>query len=621
MSPDSPAAQLLHLALPTLAQAGDAAAGAADAAGVPAGAGGVEFGPFLAWWKIALLLVVFLVWLRLMLWVDKDSLDARMPREKVNVIPWAGLVLAMLAAIFLPFFVLALAAVVVLFLASFGAYLIWRKQVVGLEDIPEQLSGFFANLFTFKRGGGRGPKKKTEAEVAMGSVTLLDAKGNAPPAPDDDSPIRPGYETAHRLLSDPLYKSAQTITLVQLATKDGGERYATKYRVDGFDYPGSAYDPAAAAGAMDFLKALAGLEPEERRRLQEGRMKARTGRGLHDLAVKSSGTRTGESMVFEVDPKDRYADRATALGMTPQQRQIVEDAVKARGGIVLLAAPPGGGLDALLYGFVREHDAFTQFIQTLERDPRRELEGITQQQVEESATPEEERKKLSWLADQRPDVLMVDRVPAKADGAGEVIRMARGDGDEASATRVYLGTRANDTAGAINGWLKVAGPNTRHAVTLLRLAVAGRVMRKLCEACKVPYEPGASVLAKMGVPKGKVKTLYKARTEPALDPRGNPVECEFCGGLGYQGRIGAFEVLPLDDKATAALRKDPSSQTVRNLLRELKLPTINEAAIRQVVAGRTDLAEVQRVMGGGGSSSAKKPAAAPAKKPAAAAAK
>ncbi len=565
-------------------------------------AASLSFGPFLSWWKMLIFVVILLIWLRLLLWIDKDSDNARMPREGINSGLWGLLVIGLGCALFLPFFPLALAAFAILASISIGGYLIWRKQVVGLEDIPEQLSGFFANAFTFGKGGERIANTRA-ADVALGLVTLLDSRGNAPKAPEPEDAARAGYDTAHRVLADPLYRGAERISFVQVASKpaaDGEgvvERFATKYTIDGFDYPGSAFEAASASDAAGFLKSLAGLNRAERRKVQKGKMKARTARGSHDLTVTSSGSRTGESIVFEVDANKRFQQRATALGMTPQQREAIVEAVADRVGVGLLAAPQGGGLDSMLYGMLQEHDAFTQHLITMERNEvRRDVEGVTQQTLADGADQAEEQKQFSWIADQQPDVFMTDRVLTRG-GALELIRLARDDNH-----RAYAGIRAPDTASAITFWLKLVG-DPKTAVVPLRLAMASRILRKLCESCKVPYEPPEAVLAKMGVPKGKVKTLFKARTEPMVDQRGNPIPCEFCGQLGYSGRVGAFEVLLVDDALKAALRQDPSPQgvqtAVRNALRQQKSPTINEAALRQVMAGRTDLQEVQRVMSSG----------------------
>jgi type II secretory ATPase GspE/PulE/Tfp pilus assembly ATPase PilB-like protein len=551
-------------------------------------------GAWFAWWKILIVVVLALVWLRLMLWIDKDSLAARLPREGINAGLWGAFVLACILFLTLPFFPLAAAAFVAIMLASVVGYLLWRRSVVGLDDLPEQFSGFLTGLVTFG-SGSKGPRKNKEEVVELGLVTLLDAKGNKPAVPAEDDPDRAGFETAHRVLADPLYKGAERVSFIQVKARPAGEgadqpgdRYATKYTVDGFDYAGTAYDHDAAVAAVGYIKGLAGLEADERRKVQKGKMKARTAAGVVDVDVISSGTRTGESLVFEVDAAKRYAHRATALGFSSAQRELLADVIDQHRGLVLVAAPPGGGLDALLHGFIREHDAFTRHIITLERSPKVELDGVTQEKIPEGADAAAEQKQASWIADQQPDIFVLDRIGSRG-AAGEVIRLVRDD------HLAYVGLRAPDTATALKQWVALIN-EPRTALAELRLVVAGRVMRKLCPACKIPYEPGEAALAKMGLPKGKVSTLYKARTEPMLDERGNPHICEMCGGLGYNGRVGAFEVLPVTDESRNQLVKDHSGTVIRGLLRNAKLPTLNEAALRQVVAGNTDLQEVQRVM-------------------------
>ena len=383
--------------------------------------------------------------------------------------------------------------------------------------------------------------------------------------------------------------------------------------VDGVDHAGSAYDAGAAIRAIAYLKELAGLDVGETRKVQTGTFKARTSKGTHALQLTTRGTRNGETAVLEVDPADRYTLRASQLGLSTPQREQIEAFRESDGGLVLAAAPEGGGLDALEYGLLQEHDAFTRHIVTGERTIRRELEGIQQTALGEN--PNDHAKQYGWLADQRPDVLLADR-PAGTQAAKEVLRVVEEPGPV-----VYVGMRADDTAAAINQWIKQVG-DARGALSKLQLVIAGRILRKLCDACKVPYEPGDKVLAKLGIAKGKVSELYKARTEPMIDSRGNPVTCQFCGGLGYNGRTAAFEVMPVNGDVRKQLAKDPSPSVVRNLLRTANLRTLNEAAIRHVVAGRTDLAEVQRVLGGGGGRSSSSSQAKPKpRSPAPAAAK
>jgi type II secretory ATPase GspE/PulE/Tfp pilus assembly ATPase PilB-like protein len=548
-------------------------AGAVDLLAAPG------YGQYLAWWKALLFTVIFIAWAKLLLWIDKDTLAARMPRELINSVQWGLLVAAMLVIVLVPTFVISFVIFFVLFAISVGGYLIWRNQVVGLADLPEELGTWAKNLFKSKK------QKRVEHKedvVGEGMLTVMDSRGNAPAAPEQDDEMRPAYEMTHRLLVEPLYRNAERIVFA-----NAGERYATKYRVDGVDYPGQAIDNDVAGRTMEYIKSLAGIDSAERRKLQTGKLKVRTAVSSHELEVQSSGTRTGETLIFEIDRKNRYRDRATALGMSPQQRDTLMEVVEDNRGVVVGTAPSGGGLTALMYGLVQEHDAFVQHILTLENSIERELEGVTQALL--PSDPTEEAKLVSWTADQLPDVMLITGLQSSG-AAKQAIRLT----DE-ERKRLYVGLRAGDVAEALKRWRQVVGED-KAALSRLQLVIVGRVLRKLCESCKEPYEPGESVLAKMGVPKGKVRTLYRARTEPMLDQRGNPVPCEFCQTLGYKGRLGIFEMLRVDDQVRRSLLKDSSAAAVKNLLRAQKASSLNESALRGVLAGKTDLQEVQRVM-------------------------
>ena len=542
----------------------------------------VPYGGYLLWWKMLPFAVIFLIWIQLLLWMDKDTITARMPREMVNSIQWGLLILALIAAVMLPMFVVSLSVFVFLFALSVGGYLIWRNSIVGLSDIPGQMSLWFKNLFRSKKARR---VEKQELAVAEGMLTLLDKRGEPPTIPAQEDPIRPAYEAAHRILLDPLYKGAERVVLAS-----AGNRYATKFRVDGVEFPGMALESEVATATVDYIKKMAGLDLNERRKLQIGKMKGKTATAAHEIEVQTSGTRAGETLVLEIDRSKRYRQRATALGLSPQQRDVVAEVVAENKGLVLAAAPPGHGLTGLLYGLVQEHDAFVQHIITLERPIEREMEGVTQNELTTGIEPAEEAKQVSWIADQMPDVLMVMGIEGR-DASREAIRLA---GEENR--RVYVGMRASDSADALTRWRTLVGDN-KLALGRLEMIIAGRTVRKLCDACKEPYTPPEAALAKMGVPKGKVQQLYRARTEPMLDQRGNPIPCEFCGQLGYKGRLGVFEVVRIDAEARKALLEDPGPATVRNLLRAQKLPTLQEAALRAVVSGKTDLAEIQRAMG------------------------
>jgi type II secretory ATPase GspE/PulE/Tfp pilus assembly ATPase PilB-like protein len=566
----------------TLAQAAD-------------GAATVGGDAFVSWWKIALLLLMLVIWMRVLQWIDKDAEPARLPRDVINSVEWALLVVALVIVVVLPAFPMVLGAMVVLLLVGIGGYLAWRNTTVGLDDIPDQIKAFFKDLVTPKKKKGRKEKEKEET-VAVGNVTLLDKTGLKVVPDSDDEQATLGYQTAHQMLVLPLERHAERVQIIQIASRPATAeqpaqaRYGTKMSVDGVDHAGTAFEATAALAALGYLKSLAGLDAAETRKVQSGKLKAKTSEGSHDLTLVTRGTRQGETATIEVDEGNRYTSRATALGMTQRQRDTVSGIIDDReGGLIIVAAPPGNGLHSMGYGLVMEHDAFTQHIITAEREILRELEGVNQNVVGED--PNKHAEQYGWIADQQPEVVLAER-PAGKGAAREILRHTSEEGRYA-----YVQLRADDVSSAVSSWIKLVGDG-KSALKPLRLVIAGRVLRTLCDACKVPYAPGDQALAKMGVPKGKVRELYKARTEPMIDQRGNEVTCPFCGGLGYNGRTGAFEMLPVDETVRLKLLKDPSPATVRNLLRDAKFSTLNEAAVRQVIAGKTDLAEVRRVMSG-----------------------
>jgi type II secretory ATPase GspE/PulE/Tfp pilus assembly ATPase PilB-like protein len=159
-------------------------------------------------------------------------------------------------------------------------------------------------------------------------------------------------------------------------------------------------------------------------------------------------------------------------------------------------------------------------------------------------------------------------------------------------------------------WRKLVGDD-KVAMGNLNMIIAGRIVRKLCMACKVAYTPDADQLRKLNMNPATATKLFQARREPMRDPKGNPVPCDFCKDLHYNGRMGIFEVMAVDDEIRNAVNSGKSINEVRAAFRKQKGKLLQEVALSVVEAGDTSLAEVKRVMEAGAP-----PAAAPASAPA-----
>jgi type II secretory ATPase GspE/PulE/Tfp pilus assembly ATPase PilB-like protein len=146
-------------------------------------------------------------------------------------------------------------------------------------------------------------------------------------------------------------------------------------------------------------------------------------------------------------------------------------------------------------------------------------------------------------------------------------------------------------------WRKLVGDDAA-ALNNLKLVISGRLVRKLCDACKIGYAPDANQLRKMNIDPARVTKLYQARTSPMRDAKGNPVPCTFCQDMAYNGREGAFEVLVVDDEIRNVLMSGGSPSQLKTAFRKQKGRYIQEKALAMVEEGRTSVQEVLRVMKG-----------------------
>src|SRR5690606_13423378 len=260
--------------------------------------------------------------------------------------------------------------------------------------------------------------------------------------------------------------------------------------------------------------------------------------------------------------------------------------------------PKDQGLTTMFYAILRAHDAFLTHIQTIEREPDQDLEGITQNTLPPGANPADEIKQTDWIISQEVDVLGMARVEAP-ESARALARYAIGE----TSKRVYIGMRANNTFEALAQWRKLVGDDTL-AMNSLRLIINGRVLRRLCNACKVAFAPDPAMLKKLNL-SGEIQQLFQARTEPLRDPKGNPLKCEFCQDLRFKGRTGFFELLVVDDRIREVVVSGGSTEQLKAAFRKQRGHYLQEAALRRVESGDTSIQEVLRVLKPAGSASAR----------------
>lgn len=533
-----------------------------------------DLGGYVSIFKLIPIVLILLAWSRIATWIDKDAEAAHLPRELLNTVVIAGGLLSFALFLILPNFWLALGALIVVQGVAIGSYLGLRQKNVGLGDLKTEFSGFAKGIV----------KREKKVKVVAGQVVLASGKGAMLAAPEDDSdPDALGYQTVQTLLTEPLTKGAERI---EVRPSNGAA--AVQFVVDGVAYTSPTLDAAAGGAAITYIKKGAGLDVEEQRKPQTGKMRATLNGKRHDLEVATAGTTAGESLRITIDPKKRYELRLDGLGLQEDQMATLQRVISENPGITLFATPRGQGLTSMLYSVLHAHDAYVSHIQTVEHDPQEDLEGITQNSLSANASATDEFKQVEWVCSQQPDVLMVDEISNPA-SAREIVRFA------SEGRRAYIGIRAGSTFDALTIWRRLVGDDNE-AASQLRLVMAGRVMRRLCMACKVPYAPDADTLRKLNMDPAKVTKLFQARTQPLRDNRGNEIPCEFCNELHYKGRFGVYELFVIDDEVRQVIATGGSSNQLKTVFRKQHARYLQEVALMQVEAGETSVQEVLRVM-------------------------
>lgn len=559
-----------------------------------------------SFWKPVVLVIPFVLWA----WyvsriLDKHAARFILPRERYNAIHLFIALGAMLIAFLMPLkgvgsFFAAFGMLVVVFLADILTFIsIHNKD----ERVPEKFRINFIESI-LKPPADAEAKKKAKAAKALAGKAEYVIK-----APDKSliavpDPETPEFQT--RLSSEGLLQKMlmQRATQIELSPTGKDNSYRPALLVDGIPTLGDPIAGADAQKLIDFWKTAAKLDLNERRKKQQAEVGIEKEELKRKLRITTIGTQAGQRLTMLIDPEKAVVRGVGEMGLLDAQKADFDTFTKSSGGIILLASPPDGGRTTTFYTIIRMHDAYTSNVQTLEMDPQTTLEGVKQNKFDQYAEGPEYSTTVRSLLRRDPDVLGVAELP----DANTAKEAAKADLERA---RLYVCVKADNALQAMQGWYKLVG-EPELAAKGLRVVVAQKLLRKLCNNCKAEYAPTPDMLKKLGLPEGGVKKLYKKGGQVMVKDKVQT--CPACDGGGYFGQEGIFEVVTLTD-ADRQMIKAGDWNGLKLELRKRKVPTLQQAALRKAVDGITSVEEVIRV-----TTEAAPAAAAPAAAPAAPAA-
>ncbi len=537
----------------------------------------------LIYWLIAL--AGLIAWIRFSVFMCDDITRNLVDQPEL---PWklgSGGIFVLLLLVFLamPSFWIALPVNIVIAGGMIGAF--WALRVKALGPAGHLFSGAIQAAGNVSRGM---EERKNARQVQL---TYLRHDGSAMPLPASNDPLAAGLGVADSLIIQALMRRAETIDL-----GPAQDHYTLIMNTDGMPAVQPPLDRASAEAAVQAFKVLAGLSADERRRPQTGSFRSRDAEGATiTWTVRTTGSMQGERVVLAANEKGQWNIPLEQLGMTSEQLAEVKKLSGDTKGLVLVAAPRGHGRSATLYALLRQHDAFTNSVQTLEVNPQTEIEGATINRFDTRAGADNSfSKQLHSIMLKDPNVLLVSQVP-DATTADLITRFA--GGGDAEARRVYTTIPANDSFAALEQWQSL-NTNKSQAANPLRVIIAQRLVRILCPTCKIPYQPDEATMKRLNLPVGRNLQSFKANTEPMVDRKGNQITCPDCAGIGFRGRTGIFEVLVVSDEIKRAMSSGVSINQIRVMARKNNLILLVEHGIRKFATGVTAIHEVTRVISG-----------------------
>ena len=351
-----------------------------------------------------------------------------------------------------------------------------------------------------------------------------------------------------------------------------------RLRIDGMLRPIHALADVLPQAVISRIKILAGLDIAERRLPQDGAARLKLGRDEIDVRVAIMPTQHGESAVIRLLARDRGVLTVDKLGLAPHDRETLLKLLALPHGMVVVTGPTGSGKTTTLATILSVLNEPTRKILTIEDPVEYEIRGVYQSQVRPQIGLTFAAALRSFLR-QDPDVIMVGEVRDPETAHIAVHAALTG--------HLVLTTLHTDTAAASVPRLLDLGVEGFLLKSTLRAVIAQRLVRQLCERCKRPHTLSATDV--------RDDPRYAALGLKAGETVHEPVGCERCGGAGYRGRIGVFEVLTLSDDIREMIDRHAGAAALDRAAIAGGMTTMLDDGVAKCRAGLTSAAEVLRV--------------------------
>ncbi len=356
------------------------------------------------------------------------------------------------------------------------------------------------------------------------------------------------------------------------------DKVRVRYRIDGTLHDAHTLPKEAESSIVARIKILSKLDITETRIPQDGRFRQEVdATSAFDVRVSTLPSIYGEKVTMRLLISGKLK-RIEELGMVEEQITLFRQAIHQPNGLVLVTGPTGSGKTSTLYSALAELNTPDVNIVTLEDPVEYRLDRLNQVEANPKAGMTFALG-LRAILRQDPNIVLVGEI-RDAETAEIAI--------QASITGhlVMSSLHTNDSVAAVHRLLNMGVPPYMLAASL-RMVVAQRLMRRLCDSCRKPKEPSQ-----------EMRTMLGSLIGPG--PYYGAVGCEDCFKAGYLGRMPIFELFNLGPKVREGVMSGAGLDELRAAAKEDKMETLQVSALRLAATGVTSLEEVVRVTQGDG---------------------
>ncbi len=402
----------------------------------------------------------------------------------------------------------------------------------------------------------------------------LDARGHSIDSrgSEADAAQAPVIRLVNQVIAEAVTARASDIHIEPMSS-----RVRLRYRIDGVCHERDKIPKRTQAAVTARLKIMSGMKIEEKRLPQDGRIKLRIDDEVIDFRVSACPVYHGESMVLRILRSDVASLTLDKLGFEDDTLQSFNSIISRPNGIFLVTGPTGSGKTTTLYSALGVLNRPDRKIITAEDPIEYNFPGINQCQVNHQIELGFSRILRAMLR-QAPNIILVGEIRDKE--VAEVAVQAALTGH-----LVFSTLHTNDAASAITRLIDM-GVKPFLVASSIQAVLAQRLVRVLCHECKQPDPtPNNRLLRTCGLTRSDIagQTLYK------------PAGCNRCGGTGYRGRQGIYEMMEMSNEIRGlAFKRAPLNQ-LRNAAKNAGMRDLLGDGRLKVLAGITSLAEVARI--------------------------